>query len=65
LTRYADRVVEALRVSFGPSLLAPIQAHRRPAIEAELFSRVRSAVEDEGARLFEWHVAIMTIAAES
>lgn len=64
-TDYARAVSAALRVSFGPSLLAPVDQARRAQVEAELFDRCTDAVIRAGGPLFRWHLAIITIAAPS
>lgn len=62
---YARAVSAAVRVSFGPSLLATIEPVRRGDVEAELFERFTDAVADAGGPVFQWHLAAMTIAAGS
>lgn len=64
VTGYAAAVAAAIRVSFGPSLLAGVGEDRRPAVEAELFGRrYPDAIADRGVSLFAWRVAILAIAS--
>jgi len=61
---YARSVAQALRVSFGPSLLAGLPESRRPAVAAELFdNRLNNAIlEDPGRPWFDWQLTVMVIA---
>lgn len=60
--QYASAVAEAIRVSFGPSLLAAIPPDDRAAIEHELFTeRLTAAIGDDTAVGFEWRLAIMSL----
>lgn len=60
--QYARAVAEAIRVSFGPSLLAAIPPGDRAAIEHELFTeRLTAAIGDDTTVGFEWRLAIMSL----
>lgn len=60
--QYARDVAEAIRVSFGPSLLAAIPSEDRAAIEHELFTeRLTAAIGEDTAMSFEWRLAIMSL----
>ena len=62
---YAQAVAAAIRVSFGPSLLAPVPDDQRQALAARLFDdALPAAIEAEPAEpWFDWHLALLTIAA--
>ena len=60
--QYARDVAEAIRVSFGPSLLAGISQEDRAAIEHELFTeRLAAAIGGDTAIGFDWRLAIMVL----
>ncbi|MDV7135916.1 class I SAM-dependent methyltransferase [Williamsia muralis] len=60
--QYARDVAEAIRVSFGPSLLAAVPHEDRAAIEHELFTdRLTAAIEQDVAVGFDWRLAIMML----
>ncbi|PHV67562.1 hypothetical protein CSW57_07720 [Williamsia muralis] len=60
--QYARDVAEAIRVSFGPSLLAAIPHEDRAAIEHELFTeRLTDAINQDTTVGFDWRLAIMML----
>ncbi|WP_207842976.1 hypothetical protein [Williamsia soli] len=60
--QYARDVAEAIRVSFGPSLLAAIPREDRAAVEHELFTeRLTAAIGEDAAVGFDWKLAIMVL----
>lgn len=60
--QYASAVAEAIRVSFGPSLLAATPPADRAAIEHELFTeRLTAAIDEDTSVGFEWRLAIMSL----
>ena len=60
---YALSVAQALRVSFGPSLLAGLPEPRRSGVATELFDRLAAAVlDDSGRPWFGWQLTVMVIA---
>lgn len=60
--QYARDVAEAIRVSFGPSLLAAIPREDRAATEHELFTeRLTAAIAEDTAIGFNWRLAIMML----
>lgn len=62
ITRYATAVSEAIRVSFGPALLAAINADHRSATETELFeTRYPAAIVSRGESLFAWRLAVLAV----
>ena len=66
LTGYATAVAAAIRVSFGPSLLAGLDDDRRPAVESEVFGRrYPQAIADRGGSLFAWRLAILAVTSPS
>jgi hypothetical protein len=62
---YAQAVAAAIRVSFGPSLLAPVPADQRETLSVRLFDDALPAeIEAEpGEPWFDWHLALLTVAA--
>jgi hypothetical protein len=65
-TDYAAAVAAALRVSFGPSLLAGLDPDRRPSVAAELFDGhlARTIAAEPPAPWFDWRLAVMVIAKQ-
>jgi len=63
---YARAVAAALRASFGPSLLSGIHSASKDDVATELFDRrVYESVRVANRPLFDWYLAVLTIAAPS
>ena len=63
---YARAVAAALRASFGPSLLGGIPSASQDDIATELFDRrVYESVRVANRPLFDWYLAVLTIASPS
>lgn len=62
---YARAVAAAIRVSFGPSLLAPVPADQREALSARLFDdALAAAISAQPAEpWFDWHLVLLTVTA--
>jgi SAM dependent carboxyl methyltransferase len=62
---YARAVAVAVRVSFGPSLLAPVPADQREPLSARLFDdALATAISGQPAEpWFDWHLALLSISA--
>lgn len=61
---YARAVAAAVRVSFGPSLLAPVPADQRDGLSARLFDdALAAAISAQPAEpWFDWHLVLLTAA---
>jgi hypothetical protein len=62
---YARAAAAAVRVSFGPSLLASVPSDQREALSVRLFDQAfAEAISSEPAEpWFDWHLALLSIAA--
>ena len=62
IAAYTTAVSAAIRVSFGPALLAPVGDDRRSAVETELFeTRYPAAIVARGEALFAWRLAVLAV----